>query len=133
MEIPTVLSILMVFLLVDPRAKFRRSKTYNFVHGPCTIYPCHYGNTTLCPKLARGGRQIRVNAWTGAHVSKRRQSFFHLTPYIHLHTHMHNCTCTCTLPANIPAQIEAICQSFDLGDWFLLYQLGKNIDPIIFR
>ena len=26
-----------------------------------------------------------------------------------------------------------ICRAFTLGDWFLLYQLGKNIDPIIFR
>jgi len=32
-----------------------------------------------------------------------------------------------------PGQVEAICRKFSLGDWFLLYQLGKNIDPIIFR
>ena len=27
----------------------------------------------------------------------------------------------------------AICNRFRLGDWFVLYQLGKNIDPLIFR
>jgi hypothetical protein len=30
-------------------------------------------------------------------------------------------------------QVARICRAFTLGDWFLLYQLGKNIDPIIFR
>jgi len=30
-------------------------------------------------------------------------------------------------------QIESICKNSTLGDWFLLYQLGKNIDPLIFR
>merc|ERR1712241_1289133 len=30
-------------------------------------------------------------------------------------------------------QIQAICRKFKLGDWFILYQLGKNIDPMIFR
>lgn len=32
-----------------------------------------------------------------------------------------------------PHQIETICRKQKLGDWFLLYQLGKNIDPLIFR
>ena len=32
-----------------------------------------------------------------------------------------------------PGQVEGICRKFGLGDWFLLYQLGKNIDPLIFR
>jgi len=30
-------------------------------------------------------------------------------------------------------QIESICRKFRIGDWFLLYQLGKNIDPLIFK
>jgi len=30
-------------------------------------------------------------------------------------------------------QVEGICRKFSLGDWFLLYQLGKNIDPVVFR
>eukprot|EP00092_Neocalanus_flemingeri_P024553 GFUD01026628.1.p1 GENE.GFUD01026628.1~~GFUD01026628.1.p1 ORF type:complete len:359 (+),score=94.79 GFUD01026628.1:64-1140(+) len=30
-------------------------------------------------------------------------------------------------------QIQAICRKCKLGDWFILYQLGKNIDPMIFR
>ena len=30
-------------------------------------------------------------------------------------------------------KIEMICRESRLGDWFLLYQLGKNMDPIIFR
>ena len=30
-------------------------------------------------------------------------------------------------------EIEAVCRQCRLGDWFLLYQLGKNIDPLIFR
>jgi hypothetical protein len=30
-------------------------------------------------------------------------------------------------------QIEYICRRTRNGDWFLLYQLGKNIDPLIFR
>ena len=32
-----------------------------------------------------------------------------------------------------PYQVTAICKKFRLGDWFVLYQLGKNIDPLIFR
>ena len=32
-----------------------------------------------------------------------------------------------------PRQVDAICRKFRLGDWFVLYQLGKNIDPLIFR
>ena len=32
-----------------------------------------------------------------------------------------------------PRQVDAICKKFRLGDWFVLYQLGKNIDPLIFR
>ena len=30
-------------------------------------------------------------------------------------------------------EIESICRQSRLGDWFLLYQLGKNIDPLIFK
>lgn len=29
--------------------------------------------------------------------------------------------------------VEAVCRKSKLGDWFLLYQLGKNIDPLIFK
>ena len=32
-----------------------------------------------------------------------------------------------------PKHVMAICNRFRLGDWFVLYQLGKNIDPLIFR
>ncbi len=32
-----------------------------------------------------------------------------------------------------PLQVTAICRRFGLGDWFVLYQLGKNIDPLIYR
>ena len=32
-----------------------------------------------------------------------------------------------------PGHVMAICNRFRLGDWFVLYQLGKNIDPLIFR
>ena len=30
-------------------------------------------------------------------------------------------------------KIERICRESRLGDWFLLYQLGKNMDALIFR
>ena len=30
-------------------------------------------------------------------------------------------------------KIETICRESRLGDWFILYQLGKNMDPMIFR
>ena len=30
-------------------------------------------------------------------------------------------------------KIETICRESRVGDWFLLYQLGKNMDPLIFR
>ena len=30
-------------------------------------------------------------------------------------------------------KIETICRESRLGDWFLLYQLGKNMDPLVFR
>jgi len=30
-------------------------------------------------------------------------------------------------------KIQTICRESKFGDWFLLYQLGKNIDPLIFR
>ncbi|CAH1111012.1 unnamed protein product [Psylliodes chrysocephalus] len=30
-------------------------------------------------------------------------------------------------------QIETICNKCEIGDWFVLYQLGKNIDPLIFK
>ena len=30
-------------------------------------------------------------------------------------------------------EMENICRRLRLGDWFILYQLGKNMDPMIFR
>lgn len=30
-------------------------------------------------------------------------------------------------------QIEAIARRCQIGDWFVLYQLGKNIDPLIYK
>merc|ERR1712004_706403 len=30
-------------------------------------------------------------------------------------------------------KVESICRRCGLGDWFILYQLGKNIDPLIFK
>lgn len=30
-------------------------------------------------------------------------------------------------------QIDAIAQKCQIGDWFVLYQLGKNMDPLIYR
>lgn len=30
-------------------------------------------------------------------------------------------------------QIETIANKCEIGDWFVLYQLGKNIDPLIFK
>lgn len=30
-------------------------------------------------------------------------------------------------------QIETIARKCQIGDWFVLYQLGKNIDPLIFK
>ena len=30
-------------------------------------------------------------------------------------------------------EVENICRRLRLGDWFILYQLGKNMDPMIFR
>lgn len=32
-----------------------------------------------------------------------------------------------------PRQVDTICRKSTLGDWFILYQLGKNIDPLIYR
>jgi hypothetical protein len=32
-----------------------------------------------------------------------------------------------------PGDIDAISQKCEVGDWFVLYQLGKNMDPLIFR
>ena len=29
--------------------------------------------------------------------------------------------------------MDNICRRLRLGDWFILYQLGKNMDPMIFR
>jgi hypothetical protein len=29
--------------------------------------------------------------------------------------------------------VQVIADKFQLGDWFILYQLGKNIDPLIFK
>jgi hypothetical protein len=30
-------------------------------------------------------------------------------------------------------QIEAISRKCQIGDWFVLYQLGKNIDPLVYK
>ncbi|VEN34613.1 unnamed protein product [Callosobruchus maculatus] len=30
-------------------------------------------------------------------------------------------------------QVETIANKCEVGDWFVLYQLGKNIDPLIFK
>jgi hypothetical protein len=30
-------------------------------------------------------------------------------------------------------QIETIARKCQIGDWFILYQLGKNIDPLIYK
>jgi hypothetical protein len=30
-------------------------------------------------------------------------------------------------------QVETVCRRQGMGDWFLLYQLGKNIDPLVFK
>ena len=30
-------------------------------------------------------------------------------------------------------QLDTICKVSRLGDWFILYQLGKNMDPLVFR
>jgi len=30
-------------------------------------------------------------------------------------------------------EVNSICRKFRLGDWFLLYQLGKNIDALVFK
>lgn len=32
-----------------------------------------------------------------------------------------------------PDQIDVISQKCQIGDWFVLYQLGKNMDPLIYR
>jgi len=32
-----------------------------------------------------------------------------------------------------PHQVDNIAQKCQIGDWFVLYQLGKNIDPLIYR
>ncbi|CAH1176180.1 unnamed protein product [Phaedon cochleariae] len=32
-----------------------------------------------------------------------------------------------------PDQMETIANKCEIGDWFVLYQLGKNIDPLIFK
>ncbi|OXA57274.1 innexin inx2 [Folsomia candida] len=32
-----------------------------------------------------------------------------------------------------PRQIDVIAQKCQIGDWFVLYQLGKNMDPLIYR
>merc|ERR1712111_175792 len=39
-----------------------------------------------------------------------------------------------TRARTVPAyEISNICSKTSRGDWFILYQLGKNIDPIIFK
>lgn len=32
-----------------------------------------------------------------------------------------------------PKDVQIIADKFQLGDWFILYQLGKNIDPLVFK
>ena len=29
--------------------------------------------------------------------------------------------------------VEGVCRRIGIGDWFLLYQLGKSIDPLIYK
>lgn len=31
------------------------------------------------------------------------------------------------------SQVQTISQRFQIGDWFVLYQLGKNIDPLVYK
>ncbi|XP_034947948.1 innexin inx2 [Chelonus insularis] len=31
------------------------------------------------------------------------------------------------------SQVQVIAQKFQIGDWFVLYQLGKNIDPLVYK
>lgn len=34
----------------------------------------------------------------------------------------------------IPREVcEAVSRKVDVGDWWILYQLGNNMDPLIFR
>ncbi len=37
------------------------------------------------------------------------------------------------LENSLYSKVETIARRSRIGDWFLLYQLGKNIDPLIFR
>ena len=30
-------------------------------------------------------------------------------------------------------EIEGVCSNLSAGDWFIMYQIGKNMDPLIFR
>jgi len=30
-------------------------------------------------------------------------------------------------------EVELVANKCNIGDWFLLYQLGKNIDPLIYK
>lgn len=32
-----------------------------------------------------------------------------------------------------PTQVETIARKCQIGDWFVLYQLGKNIDPLVYK
>jgi hypothetical protein len=31
-----------------------------------------------------------------------------------------------------PAILKTIAQHFPIGDWFIIYQIGKNMDPFVF-
>ena len=43
-------------------------------------------------------------------------------------------TLQCYLPLTWSIfQLTMICQKFSVSDWFVLYQLAKNIDPLIFN
>lgn len=34
----------------------------------------------------------------------------------------------------VPREVcEAVSRKVDIGDWWILYQLGNNMDPLIFR
>ena len=30
-------------------------------------------------------------------------------------------------------EVQAVCRQLQIGDWFVLYLLSKNIDPVVFK
>ena len=63
-------------------------------------------------------------AWGEVKINQDQEAGAGWEPSLSHHHHHHN---------HHRGQVARICRAFTLGDWFLLYQLGKNIDPIIFR